>query len=86
MKRLFYPCRIGGPASDEWRRVVIRGPNASAQGGGAAEALIEAAEIPQEVLDDAARDGQSAPAQDAPRHADFPRIWVIQALEPARAA
>ncbi|MEO1001424.1 MAG: hypothetical protein AAFW69_12610 [Pseudomonadota bacterium] len=88
MERLFFPCRISGPDGAGWYCVVVPGPNVNAQGRTEAEALIEAAEILQDVLEDCVRDGEAlpAPADGDIYSDDFPRVGVIQAVIPAAAA
>ena len=59
-ERLFYPCLVHGPDADGWFSVVVPGPNVNAQGKTEEAALIEAAEILQELID--AQEADIAPA------------------------
>lgn len=85
MDRQFFPCVIAGPDAEGWYAVAIPGANVNGQGDSEASALLDAAEILQEVIDDAARDREPAPrpATDAELEAyrePYHRLGVIQAV------
>lgn len=88
MERLFFPCLISGPDEDGWFCVIVPGLNVNAQGKTEVSALMEAAEILQDVIDDAARDGEPTPTpiDIANQKETGDRTAIIQAVSPKVAA
>ena len=89
MTHLFYPAFVFGPGSDGGYAVVVPGINVNGQGDTEAAALLNAAEILQEVVDDLLRDGEELPGPgDLSDYDDFGdgKAAVIHATRPAQAA
>lgn len=89
MSSVFYPAIVFDPKEDDWFAVVVPGINVNGQGKTREEALLNAAEILQEVVDDLLRDGHPLPGPGSlADHDEFAdgTAAVIQAMLPARAA
>jgi predicted RNase H-like HicB family nuclease len=89
MSRVFYPALLFGPGEDGWFAVVVPGINVNGQGETQEAALLNAAEILQEVVDDLLRDGAPLPGPGSLDEYDDigdGTAAVIQAMLPANAA
>ena len=89
MTSVFYPALIFGPGADGFFAVAIPGINVNGQGKTQEAALLNAAEVLQEVVDDLLRDGVPLPGPGSLDEYDDMRdrtAAVIQAMLPAHAA
>ena len=89
MTSVFYPALIFGPGADGVFAVVVPGINVNGQGTTQEAALLNAAEILQEVVDDLLSDGVPLPGPGSlDDYDDFGdgTAAVIQAMLPAHAA
>ena len=89
MTSVFYPALVFDPKDDDWFAVVVPGINVNGQGKTREEALLNAAEILQEVVDDLTRDGHPLPGPgslDEYEDIGDGTAAVIQAMLPAHAA
>ena len=89
MTSVFYPALVFDPAEDGWYAVIVPGINVNGQGKTREEALLNAAEILQEVVDDLLRDNQPLPGPgslDEYEDLGDGTAAVIQAMLPAHAA
>ena len=88
MSKVHYPAVLYTPGADGWWAVTIPGINVNAQGRTRNAALIEAADILQEVIDDLTRDGEPVPEPGEPDDEQLRdgSPAVIQASMPAVAA
>ena len=89
MTSVFYPALLFGPGEDGAYAVVVPGINVNGQGKTQEAALVNAAEILQEVVDDLLREGETLPGPGSLD--DYQDIGdgtaaVIQAMLPAHAA
>lgn len=79
MERVYFPCPLHGQNAEGWFTVIVPGANVLAQGETEQAALLQAAEILQDLIDSAKAEEPVTPADLAlwREHGDRPAIIQV---------